>query len=34
MLKRVVGDLKLNYWETQKDEAKAASKPAADGKGE
>ena len=32
MLKRVVGDLHLNYWETQKDDAKAnaeAAKPEA-----
>ena len=28
MLKRVVGDLHLNYWETQKDEAKAQDAPA------
>jgi hypothetical protein len=38
MLKRVVGDLKLNYWETQKDEAAAAQnaqqEKAPDGKGE
>lgn len=35
MLKRVVGDLKLNYWDTQKDEAKeGAAEAAKDGKSE